>query len=74
MNLLRLVRRDGTVSYDGARFEVPYELCGRKVELVVDPHTARVIGVEDEDGKLRKPGRGLSRFTGGAAAEAAKDA
>ena len=49
--VLRLVRRDGTVSYDGARFEVPYELCGRKVELVVDPHTARVIGVENEDGK-----------------------
>jgi hypothetical protein len=26
--------------------------------------------IEDEDGKLRKPGRGLSKFTGGVAAEA----
>jgi len=47
----RQVRRDGTVSYLGAHFEVPYELSGAKVALVVDPHTARVIGVEDAHGK-----------------------
>jgi transposase InsO family protein len=47
----RFVRKDGTVSYLGARFEVPYELSGKTVRLVVDPHTGRVVGVEDDAGK-----------------------
>jgi transposase InsO family protein len=46
----RLVRKDGTVSYLGQRFELPYELAGKTVRLVVDPHAARVVGVEDEVG------------------------
>ena len=46
----RLVRKDGTVSYLGQRFEVPYELSGKTVRLVVDPHAQRVVGVEDEAG------------------------
>jgi transposase InsO family protein len=44
----RFVRKDGTVSYLGHRFEVPYELSGQTVRLVVDPHAQRVVGVEDE--------------------------
>ena len=47
----RFVRKDGTVSYLGQRFEVPHELSGKTVRLVVDPHAARVVGVEDEAGK-----------------------
>ncbi len=47
----RKVRKDGTVSYQGDRFEVPYELSGRSVCLVVDPHTLKVCGVEDADGR-----------------------
>ena len=47
----RFVRKDGTVSYLGERFEVPYELSGKTVRLVVDPHTGRVVGVEDDSGK-----------------------
>ena len=47
----RFVRKDGTVSYLGQRFEVPYELSGKTVRLVVDPHAARVVGVEDDSGK-----------------------
>jgi hypothetical protein len=47
----RFVRKDGTVSYLGQRFEVPYELSGKTVRLVVDPHAQRVVGVEDEAGK-----------------------
>jgi transposase InsO family protein len=47
----RFVRKDGTVSYLGQRFEVPYELSGQTVRLVVDPHTERVLGVEDAAGK-----------------------
>jgi hypothetical protein len=46
----RLVRKDGTVSYDGRFFEVPYELAGKWVRLVVDPHTKIVVGVEDKAG------------------------
>ena len=47
----RFVRKDGTVSYLGQRFEVPYELSGKTVRLVVDPHAARVVGVEDDAGE-----------------------
>jgi putative transposase len=49
--IARKVRRDGTVSYQGDRFEVPYELSGRQVVLVVDPHTGQVHGVEDAQGQ-----------------------
>jgi hypothetical protein len=44
------VRKDGTVSYEGRFFEVPYELTGKTVWLVVDPHTHTAVGVEDEAG------------------------
>lgn len=46
----RKVRKDGSVSYQGRDFEVPYELSGKTVRLVVDPHVQQVVGVEDEDG------------------------
>lgn len=47
----RNVRKDGTVSYLGQCFEVPYELSRQKVLLVVDPHAGKVVGVEDAEGK-----------------------
>jgi putative transposase len=47
----RKVRQDGTVSWDGRLFEVPYELAGRWVVLVVDPHQRQVSGVEDAQGQ-----------------------
>jgi putative transposase len=47
----RHVRKDGTVSYQGMRFEVPFELAGRTVCLVVDPHRGVVLGVEDKNGQ-----------------------
>jgi len=46
----RFVRKDGTVSFEGRRFEVPFELSGKTVRLVVDPHAGGVVGVEDENG------------------------
>ena len=49
--LARTVRKDGTVSYLGDRFEVPYELSAQRVVLVLDPHTGQVHGVEDEEGQ-----------------------
>ena len=48
--LQRDVRKDGTVSYQGRAFEVPYELSGKRIWLLVDPHTGEVVGVEDEAG------------------------
>jgi transposase InsO family protein len=47
----RSVRKDGTVSYQGQWFEVPYELAGQRVVLVVDPHRNAVLGVENEAGE-----------------------
>ena len=49
--LERRVRKDGTVSFQGDRFEVPYELSTQRVVLVVDPHTGLVHGVEDAQGQ-----------------------
>ena len=46
----RFVRKDGTVSYQGNRFEVPYELAGKTIRLVVDPHAETVVGIEDGQG------------------------
>jgi putative transposase len=48
--LQRDVRKDGTVSYHGRAFEVPHELSGKRIWLVVDPHTEQVVGVEDDAG------------------------
>lgn len=46
------------MSYLGQRFEVPHELSGKTVRLVVDPHAARVLGVESgtatRDGRLNE--------------------
>lgn len=47
----RFVRKDGTVSFLGKRFEVPCELAGQSVLLVVDPHAGVVRGVENEQGQ-----------------------
>ncbi|MBT4082030.1 MAG: DDE-type integrase/transposase/recombinase [Gammaproteobacteria bacterium] len=49
--LTRKVRKDGTISYLSNRFEVPYELSGKSVRLVVDPHTEQAISIEDEKGE-----------------------
>lgn len=46
----RFVRKDGTVSYRNERFEVPYELVGKTIKLVVDPHAGIVVGVENDAG------------------------
>jgi hypothetical protein len=38
------------VPYQGRDFEVPFELSGKTVHLVVDPHEGKVVGVEDAEG------------------------
>lgn len=47
----RKVRKDGTVSFEGHAFEVPYELSGLTIVLVVDPHTAQPLAIESKAGK-----------------------
>lgn len=42
----RSVRKDGTVSWEGALYEVPFELVDKEVILVVDPHTKVALKVE----------------------------
>ncbi|KWA81524.1 hypothetical protein WL29_28920 [Burkholderia ubonensis] len=40
-----------TVSYDGRVFEVPYELSGQQIVLVVDPHAGTVVRVQNRAGE-----------------------
>jgi len=47
----RTVRKDGTVSWEGMYFEVPYELVDEKIILVVDPHTKCALRVESLTGE-----------------------
>jgi len=47
----RKVRRDGTLSLWGQFFEVPYELSGRTIQAVINPHVKAVVGLESLDGK-----------------------
>jgi len=48
----RKVRRDGTVAWNGEHFEVEYELAGKQVQLVIDPHAGEALRVEDEEGEV----------------------
>ncbi len=47
----RKVRKDGSVSYKGERFEVEFRLTGQTVNIVVNPHTGKVIKVIDDKGE-----------------------
>jgi len=48
--LQRKVRKDGTIQWCGQLFEVPFELVGKKVTLVVDPHANKALWLESESG------------------------
>jgi len=48
----RTVRKDGTLQWEGERFEVPYEFAGEAVILVVDPQTQQAIRIESKTGKV----------------------
>ncbi len=48
----RKVRRDGTVAWDGRRFEVDYLLAGKQVQLVIDPHAKEALRVENEEDEV----------------------
>ncbi len=42
----RTVRKDGVLRWEGEQLEVPYELCGQTIYLVVDPHDEKALHVE----------------------------
>jgi putative transposase len=42
----RLVRKNGTISWNGNFYEVHHNLVGEKVTVIFDPHTSQVIRVE----------------------------
>jgi putative transposase len=46
----RKVRKDGTISYAGQCFEVPYCLSQKTVIVVIEPHHQQALYVEDEQG------------------------
>lgn len=48
--IVRTVRKDGTVSWEGQCFEVHHNLVGEKVTLVVDPHTQTILRIESAFG------------------------
>jgi transposase InsO family protein len=47
----RKVRKDGTISYEGQLFEVPYCLSQKTVTVVIEPHHKQALYIEDEEGK-----------------------
>lgn len=47
----RKVRKDGTISYAGQFFEVPYCLSQKTVTVVIEPHHKQALYIEDEQGK-----------------------
>ena len=49
--LSRYVRKDGTISWEGKLFEVPYELSGQDVILVFDPHAKKALWIESKVGE-----------------------
>lgn len=59
----RKVRKDGTVSFQGHYFEVPYRLTGTLIQLVVDPQAGKVVGVESLDGEHLGEATPLNRLS-----------
>ena len=47
----RLVRKNGTISWNGNFYEVDHKLVGDKVTLVFDPHTNKTIRIETDLGE-----------------------
>lgn len=48
--IVRTVRKDGTISWEGKDFEVNHHLVGEKVTLVVNPHIQTILRIESAFG------------------------
>jgi len=49
--ITRKVRKDSTISWQGQIYDVPYELTGKKITVVVDPHQQQALFVENSEGE-----------------------
>jgi transposase InsO family protein len=47
----RCVKKDGTISYENSLYEVAFDLVGKLIYLVVEPHAKKVLYVESLDGE-----------------------
>lgn len=61
--VVRTVRKDGTISWDGNCFEVHHNLVGEKVTLVVDPHTQTILRIENSIGDDLGKAHPIDRIT-----------
>lgn len=59
----RLVRKDGTIAWQGLKFEVPYKLAGETVHIVIDPHQNQAVKVESLKGTYLGPVHPLDKHT-----------
>jgi hypothetical protein len=48
---IRKVRKDGTISFEGNYYEVPFDLVRQTVFLVFEPHHKQPLYVESQDGE-----------------------
>ena len=60
--IVRTVRKDGTISWEGKDFEVNHNLVGEKVTIVVDPHTQTILRIESAFGDNLGPAHPLDRL------------
>jgi len=60
--VVRVVRKDGTVSWEGNTFEVHHNLVGEKITLVIDPHAQTVLRVETAFGDNLGPAHPIDRI------------
>ena len=47
----RKVRKDGTIAFQGDFYEVNYEWVGKTIEMVIEPHSKRILRVETQSGE-----------------------
>lgn len=46
----RTVKKDGTLTWEGMKFEVAYQYSGETVELIIDPHANKALRIESLSG------------------------
>ena len=61
--LTRFVRKDGSLTWNGQLFEVPYEYAGQTVVLVIDPHQTKALYIESQIGDKLGPVTPLDAIT-----------
>lgn len=60
--IVRTVRKDGTISWEGKDFEVHHNLVGEKVTIVVNPHIHTILRIESAFGDNLGPAHPIDRL------------